>query len=137
MNLINILKELYDFDESNIAGEEIIPYRYVYHQTLPKYRDIIERNGLIPNVGESYRDFSNSILKRKYGDSDTKIIPAIFAWNVKDLNEIISKYEIQHSYLDIWRIDTHIISNKWYKDLNWDISVQSKNNKAIIVQGND
>jgi len=95
-------------EHKNIAGDKIIPNKFVYHQSSIKNRDSILSNGLIPSVGDCY------FLYSKGGDIKTKndCIPAIFATNSENNDDLYS----DESDYDIYQIDTSKLNNEWYID---------------------
>jgi hypothetical protein len=95
--------ESYDWDKDKVAGEKIIPNRFVYHISLPEFRKNIQEKGLIAGVGESYIGWAR----------DSKnIIPAIFATNSFE----IATHSMPSGFVDCWEIDTHKIDNEWFID---------------------
>lgn len=83
----------------------ILPKKYVYHISNPIHRKQIEKLGLIP------KEKSDTWL------SDTPINkPCIFATNDNNKNSWFdSGYDD-----DVYRIDTTLIKNKWFKDPNFE-----------------
>jgi hypothetical protein len=101
-------------NDNHLIG--VIPNKYVYHTSNPKFRDNISKEGLIP------KGFSEAWL------SDTKIYgDVIFAVNSDDKKDWWdSTYDD-----DIYVIDTTNLSNKWYNDPNFDLE-----DKRIITFDN-
>lgn len=77
----------------------------VYHKASPFLRKKIQKEGLIPNVGDSYSSHWYGT-----GEEDT-LTPVIFAYD-KDIQELDTTYDD-----DIWEIDTSKLKKeKWDKD---------------------
>lgn len=93
------------FAYKDLYRERVKPRRYVYHTTHYLNRDSILEKGLIP------KPHSESEKWKKV--SDLEYPPAIFAVNGTNTWEDG----------DIWQIDTSLIKNMWYEDLN----IASKN----------
>jgi hypothetical protein len=105
-SIINIIREeieQFDWGKEKVAAESIKPNRIVYHISEPKNRTSIAQNGLIPQVGKSYSDWTNT----------KKSIPAIFATN-SDINNVTGG--VPKFGADIWAIDTTKINNQWFVD---------------------
>lgn len=85
-------------------GNRIIPPKYVYHTTSPKNRQKFLKNGIEPRAFED----GNWTLEGTglgYG-------PSIFV----SFEE--GKWSGPFRDADTWKIDTTVIPNKWYEDLN-------------------
>ena len=93
-------------NERNNHMEEIKPNRYVYHSSNPAFRDMIAKEGLIPQ-GKSESWLSNTNI-------DGKVIFAVNSDSKKD--RWYSTYDD-----DVYRIDTSNLDNKWYNDTNFNV----------------
>lgn len=105
--MINKIKKFNEYFEEGSCNNSLIlvePNRYVYHKSNPIFRDKISKEGLIT------KGKSDTWL------SDTKIDGnVIFAANSDDeLMWFDTTYDD-----DIYKIDTTLIANKWYKDPNF------------------
>lgn len=96
----------YSYGKDNVAGDEVVPNKFIYHVSNPIYRKEIMKNGLKPKVGESYTI---------HVGHHNKIIPAIFATNSENKN-----YWFDSTYDDdVWKIDTTNLENKWFVDKHY------------------
>jgi len=84
---------------------EVKPNKYVYHTSNPIFRNIISKEGLMPQ-GKSESWLSNTKIDGK----------VIFVVNDNEEN-----YRFDSTYDDdIYRIDTSKLNNKWYNDPNFE-----------------
>jgi hypothetical protein len=103
-----------DFKIFEVKQIPIIPNKFVYHTSNPKFRKSILKKGLIPTKGEQRIDDD------PYGE-------AIFVTNSdKKKDWFDSTYDD-----DIYRINTENLSDvKWYKDRNMGLN---KNNLYLVT----
>lgn len=100
-NIRKILRE----ETSSPGGKKYRPGRFVYHKSDTKNRTDILKYGLIPSIGECYKEYSSQYSK---GDC----VPAIFATDSTNPEEW---FETERDD-DIWRIDTEISNVDWRVD---------------------
>ena len=81
----------------------IKPRKFVYHTSFKFNRDSILEHGLIPMPHSKSDEWKDNI--------SLEYPPAIFAINDASIWDYGNNIET-------WQIDTSIINNKWYKDLN-------------------
>ena len=92
-------------ESNNENLEEVKPNRFVYHKSNPYFRELISKQGLLP------KGKSDAWLTTTKIDAEV-----IFATNSdKPEDWFDSPYDD-----DIYRIDTKDLSNKWFKDPNFD-----------------
>ncbi len=83
--------------------QEVEVSRYLYHTSPPVFRDLISKEGLIPQRGEQWL-------------SDTDIDgEAVFATDGPDREDLFNSGWDD----DVWRIDTQGLANRWYRDPNF------------------
>lgn len=87
----------------DIHNSRIKPDRYVYHFSNKENRQDILKNGLIPKSHKSSTNWKHS--------NDLAYPPAIFAINHQSDN--------WRDDMDKWKIDTSMLPNKWWMDLNF------------------
>lgn len=75
----------------------------VLHNAPPAVRESIRKNGLLPQVGDSYS---------LHYDNDTNLAPAIFALDISKTKE---RYDSTWDD-DIWEINTEIANVSWFID---------------------
>ena len=82
--------------------------RYIYHSSSPENRESILKHGLIPKSSDESKEwfFSHEYAYPK----------AIFATKVNNTGIINPWGNVGY---DIWRIDTNILKNEWFVDLNY------------------
>lgn len=92
------------------ASEKIIPNRYVWHISYPRYRDSILKYGIIPEKGDSGLVYVNNQIEEPhrlwpitYDDG-----PLYYGWDVYGEEEMFASY-------DFWRIDCKIAGFKGFK----------------------
>jgi hypothetical protein len=98
--------------------KEAKPNRYVYHKSVPIFRDKISKEGLIPQRGDQWL-------------SDTKIDgKAIFVTNSDNPEDWFdSDYDD-----DVYKIDTSKITNKWFFDPNFEEGIyKTDDNDSLIT----
>ncbi len=99
------MKYLKSFNQNsdNKGLIEVTPNRYVYHKSVPIFRDKISQLGLIPQRGDQW--LTTTPIRGK----------AIFATNSDDPKQWFdSTYDD-----DVWKIDTSKLDNKWFSDPNF------------------
>lgn len=77
---------------------ETIKQHKLYHKSNPAYRDSILENGLIPSIGNSYREMGG-------------IVPKVFAYNSNDPNLYDSTWDD-----DIYEIDVSNLEQDFFID---------------------
>lgn len=90
---------------SKHKGKQVYP-KLIYHKSIPTLRDKIEKNGLIPQKGDSYNTYSPEDYE----------IPAIFGY-LDNINNYDSTYDD-----DIWQIDTKGLDVEWFEDKETSLS---------------
>ncbi len=113
MNLqeqISRIQSMMGLDEVyNPSGKEHEPSRFVYHKSPPQWRNNIRKMGLLVDVGECYKTYSENF-------TEEECKPAIFATDSENKNDwFYSTWDD-----DVWRIDTEIADVKWFKDRHFD-----------------
>lgn len=97
-----IKKCLYEaFNEDNIlTNDNKVDYsNKMYHKASPFFRQKIKREGLIPQVGDSYS---------AHWDDATDLIPGVFLYD-------INKQEYDTTYDDdIWEVDTTKLNKNYF-----------------------
>jgi hypothetical protein len=88
----------------NKYTKEVKTNRYVYHCSPAENRESIFENGLIPKKHSESKKYKN--------DKSFSYPAAIFATNT-GIDNVWRK-----DTLDVWRIDTKNLPNKWWYDLN-------------------
>lgn len=77
--------------------------KFLYHKSPPSIRNKIEKEGLKPTIGDSY--------KAHWEGKDIDLEPVIFAYD-KEKQEYDTTWDD-----DIWQIDTNKLNkNNWKKD---------------------
>lgn len=96
------MKYLKEYNEyvSKHKGEIVKPNK-VYHKSNPKFRDLIDNEGLKTMKGDSY-----SAHSPEEGEQ-----PAIFGYMGDDIKYYDSTYDD-----DVWLIDARKINNIWFYD---------------------
>lgn len=89
----------------SLFTNRVKPNKYVYHFSPSENRESILENGLIPKSSEDSVRWSKEI--------ELGYPPLIFAVNDDDES---GWYYV--SKVDVWRIDTQMIDNIWWQDLN-------------------
>lgn len=111
-------KEFINESKLNKNLISLIPNKYVYHTSNPIFRNEILKVGLITK--------EKSVTWLSDTNIDGKVIFAINSDNKKDWWD--STYDD-----DIYKIDTHKIKNKWYKDPNFVSGLYKSKYPAIIT----
>ena len=93
-------------NESNSHLVEVKSNKYVYHSSNPTFREMIRKEGLLPQ-GKGDAWLSDTKI-------NGKVIFAINSNNKKDWWD--STYDD-----DMYRINTTGLENKWYNDPNFDV----------------
>ena len=87
----------------DIHNSRVKPDKYVYHFSNKENRQDILKNGLLPKSHKSSTNWKHV--------NDLAYPPAIFAINHPTDN--------WRDDMDKWKIDTSILPNKWWMDLNF------------------
>ena len=110
----------YDLIFKEVKIKRVKPFKYVYHQTDNDNVDSILKNGLYLKDSENWDN----------ADASLKYPPCVFASNVDSFD--IKKMFYKDYESAILKIDTTMIPNKWWKDLNMG-GYKSKLNNYIMT----